>query len=1653
VQGAITNYEISASQAVCAGTAPAQLDGQTPTGDNSNFSFQWQQSSNGSSWSDINGATEEDYQPATLTTTTWYRRRVNSGSCMAFSAAVKLTVNEKPVLTSVSDLIYCNNSSVSGVSFSSTPTTGVTYTWINDNTAIGLAAAGSGGLPAFTALNGKTDKTPEAALITVTPTNTNNGLQCPGDAASFHIIVLPSISLQPIKGEVVCSGSTIPALTPTHNAGSAPGSSVAYSWTVSGSGISLVSGNSGFIPEFTTHNPGSSDLVAIITVTPQYSYSGKTCAGTPLPYTITVKPSTPTAHAGPDAPLCAQTSYTMKASATGSATGAWKQLSSPVATIVEPTSPTSQITGLQAGNTYQFEWTVSGFAGCAPTKDEVSITVYPDLTNLIDATPQTICAGQPIFLSGQVPTGGNGSYQYQWQFSTNQTSWTDVSGQTGKDLTFTPTQSGFVRRVVTALPCAKESEAAPITVQAAVTNNTISADQSICTGTQATIIQGSSPSGANGVFYFQWQKSTDNGTSWLDIPSAIGKDYWPSDLQVTTKFRRMVSSDLCSGPQSSASNNITITVNPDAQASFTFSRDTACAPFTINSSVLFLQELPEKNRTYEWYINGNLVGSGNRFPGYTLSGPNESVLIGLKAISKYGCKDDVREHRFFTVMEPEPAFTLSTTSGCGPLSVEINNTTPNTSLFTYYWTFGDGQTSMDRQPGTVVFGPSPTYNDTSYTITLHAISPCDTIRETKSVLVKSKPKALFTPNKTVGCSPMRVIFNNTSMGKVDGYSWDFGDGTTASATTADTISHTFITGVRDTFYVTLRAANECGADALTYAIVVSPNKIYLDFAVNGNQQSGCAPHTVRFVNNSKGASSFRWDFGDGNVGSTTRNIDTVAHQFQRAGTYLIQLWATNGCTDTSTTEEIIVYPRPQAAYAANTYEVCIGDSVRFTNTSDSATAYIWQLGDGSTSTLVHPVHQYTTEGMYTVTLEALRTNASGSECSDTTSRQIRVVKSRTGWFDATDTVASCAPLRVTFTNRNTPAITAAWEFGDATTGSGNVATHTFRKAGVYPVALTVTVPGGCTYVTTRTVQVLGPGGSFSYQSGYLCNERQARFQVQENNTDSIRWSFGDGTSLVSTNNVVYHSYAKGGSYLPSVTLIGKADCRIELGGTDSIKVDKIKAGFTTTQQRYCGWTSVAFADTSHAFFGKVTAVWNFGDGTTGSGHSIVHDYKTSGTYTVQLIVTGHSGCSDTLTRQVTIKVNDQPVVAIQASATGCTNTLTQFRSNIRSIDSVSFMDWTLSDGVKGTSSTFTHNFAQSGVYTLRLIAGTVNGCYDTTTHSIQVNTSPTVTASKDQALCLGKSTLLHASGAAKLTWSPVQGLSCTSCADPIATPLTTTAYVVRGTNAIGCSASDTVLVTVIGPLNMKVSSNDSICIGQTANLLASGATTYHWSPAEGLSSTTASNPTATPSLTTTYRVVGDDGFDCFTDTAFVTVAIGPYPTITLGADLTLSTGTLHPLSSVVQYGPIRRWEWSPTTDLSCSGCPQPVAHIKKDVTYIVKGTTAYGCSATDTISIKVFCQNSQVFVPNAFTPDGDGANDILMVRAKGVAIIKSFRIFNRWGEVVFEQSNFTPNDPRYGWDGKIRGTIGGPDVYVYTAEVICENGVPYTYKGNVSILK
>lgn len=1547
-----------------------------------------------------------------------------AGGCASLPKTVAVVINPTPVIASVSATNPSNCNTATGSIALNGLAANTSYTVSYTKNGTPVTATVTTNASGVLVINGLTSGVYDNIKVA------RNG--CSSNGVGPYTLVDPNLPATPVVtgNSPVCSGGTL-----NLNASTAANGAITWSWT-GPNGFTSTS-SSPFINNVSVAASGTYSVTATVT--------GCTSAAGTLAVVVNPTPAAP--GAAYNGPICSGGTVNLTAStATAGATMyAWTGPNGYTSTQQNPAI--TNATASASGN-----YTVTATQGtCSSPPSTIQVAVHPELTNLIDTATQTVCSNQPVTVNGVTAAGGIGAYTYQWEQSTDNVNWAPVAGQTGASLSLTPIDSTYLRRKVSSGPCQSVSLSVYIAVQPPVVNNILQQDAAICINTTAATVIGSVPAGANAIYIYQWEQSTNGGATWTAVAGATAKDYAPGVLTATTKYRRIVTTSLCSGPYGSTSNVITITVNPDAKALFVPTDTLKCPPFAITAAVVNLQASPA-NGQYIWYANGVQIGTGTTFPGYTLANENDSVIIKLKVISAYGCQDDSLLQKFKTIRKPTPSFTMTDTVGCGPLTVSFTNGSTYLTSYNYFWDFGNGQTSSQVQPGSIGFAPNPAYGDTTYTVKLNVFSPCDTQTYAKTIRVKSGPKALFTPTKTVGCSPMTVKFKNTSKGTNNTYFWDFGDGTALSTATPDTVQHTFISGVVDTFYVKLKAVNDCGADSLMYSIVVAPNSIRLNLAVNGTEHFGCAPHAVSFINNSQGASLFLWNFGDGANTTTAKNVDTVRHTYLTPGTYTVALRAVNNCSDTTTTETIVVYPTPRAQFTANTFNVCIGDSVKFANGSDSATACLWKFGDGLTSTLNNPSHAYTTAGTYAVTLVAYRNNPSGNVCADSAKQTITVSATQTGFFTVSDSVSSCAPATVTMINRNRPSVSALWDFGDGATASGDSVTHTYQTAGTYVVKLTVKVPGGCTYVSTKTVTVAGPKGELQYAKGYVCGPSPVQLRVAATGATSYAWDFGDGTTLTTAQPTVYHTYANPGYYLPKVTL-ANGSCGVLLKGLDTIKVDNVDGGFRWVQTQSCGTTTLTFTDTSHVFFGAQSIQWNFGDNTTGTGSNPSHSYAASGTYAVQMIVQGKSGCADTVSTPVNVTIKSKPIAGINAKDTGCTQRSLAFNALVQTVDPVNFIQWNVSNGAGGTGAVFTYTFTTVGTYTVRLVVGTTTGCYDTAYHTVRINPSPAISATPSLTLCRGATAPLNATGAATWQWLPLSGLSCYNCPDPIASPTVTTPYVVEGRDGSGCAGYDTVVVTVIQPLKMTVSPDDSVCTGSSVNLLASGASSYNWSPGVGLNSTAISNPTASPTVTTRYRVVGYDGYNCFTDTAFVTVAVGRYPTVSLGPDLTLPAGTLYPLATTVTSGPIRNWLWTPTTDLSCAACALPVAEIKKDITYTVKVTSAYGCSASDTINIKVSCAEDQVYVPNAFSPDGDGLNDVFMVRGRGIARVTYFRVFNRWGEMVFEAANFKPNDPKAGWDGRVKGKAGGSDVFVYTWEAVCENGAVFSGKGNVSLIK
>jgi gliding motility-associated-like protein len=329
---------------------------------------------------------------------------------------------------------------------------------------------------------------------------------------------------------------------------------------------------------------------------------------------------------------------------------------------------------------------------------------------------------------------------------------------------------------------------------------------------------------------------------------------------------------------------------------------------------------------------------------------------------------------------------------------------------------------------------------------------------------------------------------------------------------------------------------------------------------------------------------------------------------------------------------------------------------------------------------------------------------------------------------------------------------------------------------------------------------------------------------------------------------------------------------------------------------------------------------------------------------------------------------------------------------------------------------------------------------------------PTTNAGADALLCKGSTIQLNATGALQYNWDASPYLNCVSCANPIAQPTDTTAFYVTGTNAYGCSLRDTIKINVKHPFTLSVIDGDTICVGKTVHLRASGADSYSWFPTTGVDDPNSANTTAKPTQTTLYRVVAKDNDNCFTDTGYVPVQVWQLPTVTTGVDQTIVVGTTAqltatPSADVIQY------QWTPAYNLSCITCPNPVARPKQDTKYTVQVSNGGGCTAQAEVSVFVTCGKGNLYIPNTFSPNGDGNNDIFFPRGVGINQVKMLRVFNRWGELVFERNNFNANDESAGWDGRFKGQILSADVYIFQCEIVCENNEILTYRGDLTLLK
>ena len=309
---------------------------------------------------------------------------------------------------------------------------------------------------------------------------------------------------------------------------------------------------------------------------------------------------------------------------------------------------------------------------------------------------------------------------------------------------------------------------------------------------------------------------------------------------------------------------------------------------------------------------------------------------------------------------------------------------------------------------------------------------------------------------------------------------------------------------------------------------------------------------------------------------------------------------------------------------------------------------------------------------------------------------------------------------------------------------------------------------------------------------------------------------------------------------------------------------------------------------------------------------------------------------------VVVTVNPLPTINAGTDTSFCIGGSVQ----LIAIGGTSYL-WTPSLGLSDT--TIANPIANPNNTTNYIVVSTDgNSCANTDTVLVTVNPLPIITAFSDTSICIGASAQLNAIGGTSYLWTPSLGLSDTTIANPIATPIVTTTYIVNALDGNSCANADTITVTVNNLPIINAGSDVAICFGDTILLLASGGNSYVWSPITGLSSSTIANPLAFPTTTTSYIVNGTDTNFCVNNDTVV-VTVNPLPLINAGADTSFCIGGSVQLTATGGTG----YVWSPATGLSSTTIANPIANPIISTVYIVVGTDGNSCANTDSILVTV----------------------------------------------------------------------------------------------------
>jgi len=990
---------------------------------------------------------------------------------------------------------------------------------------------------------------------------------------------------------------------------------------------------------------------------------------------------------------------------------------------------------------------------------------------------------------------------------------------------------------------------------------------------------------------------------------------------------------------------------------------------------------------------------------------------------------------------------------------------PDGSIVSYFWDFGDGANTTTTDPVTTHVYAS----EGNYTVTLIVTDDDGANSDVSSLArIRNYPIAEFTYSPPSPAKDLPVTFNASLSeargGYIVSYVWDFGDGN-ITETTDPIIVHVFYEAANYTVSLTVIDSEDLNSTkTLTIEVGIAPVPIftyspslpYVWDVVTFNASSSYDPdgYIVSYV----------WDFGDGNITSTSDPI--ITHLFPAGGDYLVKLTVIDNKDCINETAAILtIEDYPTASFDWTPSSPIAEEPVTFNASLSSPnggniTYYLWDFGDGTYANVTDPiiVHVYDQYGSYVVVL----TVVDSFGLSDNASSTIIVRDYPTANFTWTPTYPE-ATESVTFNASSSEPnggtiISYIWDFGDGTILTGNqpIVTHSYASSGNYSVTLTVYDDEDLSSSVTKIIVVLNahPVASFDHSPEVPLKGETVTFNASSSYDPdgfiiSYVWDFGDGTTSVSDNPIVYHTYQQEGNYTVTLTVIDNDDLNATVSGTIKI-VTYPTASFDWTPQIPKSTEPVTFnASTSQANSGVITSyVWDFGDGniTETTDPIIIHVYSISGNYSVTLTVINSEGLSNNITKIVTVepcppnpKFTWSPSVPLK----GETVTFDASASEPNG-GTIIYYFWDFGDGntAKGLNAKIvTHVYSNFGEYLVTLTVTDSEGASNLTSKIILIIAPPTAnftwspqTPEVYETVTFNASSSMPNGGTiTAYVWDFGDGTNVTTD-DPIITHIYQQAgdYVVT-LNVIdseGLSNSTSRTLSVSGPSPPEAQFTytpepayvyETITFNASTSLAGTGnITEYVWDFGDG-NTTVTSEPITTyaysqaGNFTVSLTVINTAGLS---DTASTTITILPicgptanftisptYPrpnkTITFDASSSLPgwNGTIHP--------PIESYVWDFGDGNVTSTSDPIITHI-----YTVEGNYTVTLVVIDINGLNdSMTQMIEVRATPPYDINGDGKIDI-----RDVAIVAysygSYPGHPRWNP----DADITgPNEP----DGKV----------------------------------